>query len=285
MLGLPIFTLARYRGMGLSPGALRRAGVIASLGPSARDLGDVKLPPLNRDVDQGRIKNLDNFALASETIYKKTRTMDRDRSAVFLGGECSLIVGSLAGLCEVFEGRPGMLWMDSHGDFNTPESSPSGYIGGMCLAMAVGRGQKLGAGVEPHRPLIDEGAVVHLGSRALDPEEERALLSSGLGLIPMTEVRKQGVGSVADRASGRLSDRADWLVCHLDVDVVDPSLVPSVNYPAPGGLTVEEAVSVVQVLKRTGKLSVVDVTAYNPSFDPAGTCASSVVRLLRMIFG
>ncbi|HUI86206.1 MAG TPA: arginase family protein [Nitrososphaerales archaeon] len=283
-IGLPIFTLARYSGMGLAPAALRRAAFATSPSPW-RDLGDVELPRLERDTAETGIKNLGHFSEASEMISRTTAKLASDSSILCLGGECSLIVGSLAGLAGVFDGRPGMLWMDSHGDFNTPETSPSGYIGGMCLAMAVGRGPELGRDAELHRPLIQERAVVHLGSRALDSGEERSMKSSEMWLVKMTDFRKHGVSEVASQVSKHLADRADWLICHLDVDVIDPTVIPAVNYPTPGGLYVEEIVPIIRALQQTGRLKVINVTAYNPSYDPNGQCAQTIAQLLKIVLG
>ena len=285
VVGLPIFTLASYAGMRLAPSGLREAGLVPALGPAARDSGDAGIPGLERDTERSGVKNLDHFRLASDRICAKVGEIRSDGEVLCVGGECSLVLGSLAGLSRIFRGRPGMLWMDSHGDFNTPESSPSGYIGGMCLAMAAGRGPKLGDGVETRRPLIKEESLVHLGSRALDREEERMMKSSGMRMVPMAEVRRRGVRDLAGEVSRHLADRADWLVLHLDVDVIDPTLIPAVNYPTPKGLTIEEVLELARAVRATGKLRAVEVAAYNPAFDTDGSSAVSIVGLLTRILG
>jgi arginase len=279
-----MYTLARYRGMALAPRALRAAGVIESLGKSARDEGDARLPPLKRDVSTDGVKNLGNFKIATAEVFTKVSGLKSADRVVCVGGECSFVIGSLAGLSRLYAGRPGMLWMDTHGDFNTPATSPSGYIGGMCLAMATGRGPELGEEIEQKRPLIAEERLVHLGARALDPAEEKSMKSSPMELVSMKKIRKEGPRRIAARVSRHLADRADWLVCHLDVDVIDSSLMPAVNYPTAGGLTVEEAASFILALDASEKLKVIDIAAYNPSLDRDGSSARTITGLFSGLF-
>jgi len=176
-----------------------------------------------------------------------------------------------------------MLWLDAHGDFNTPSTSPSGYIGGMCLALACGMAPDLGLDLVGWYPLAQE-RLVHVGSRALDPPELAAFNSSAAKLYTAQQVKSSGVADVAEEAARHLDNRSDWIACHLDVDVVDPTLIPAVNYPTPGGLTADEAAMVVRAALRTGKLKVLEIAAYNPSKDRRGRSAERVVALLRTIF-
>lgn len=279
-MGLPVYTLAHYGGMGKAPEKLRKAGILNVLGGSVLDDGDLTFRQLDRDYLDGGMKNFAHFSDATSQIYGSLRGLQTDR-AFLIGGECSFVVGSLAALGEVFSGKPGMLWMDAHGDFNTPESSPSSYIGGMCLAMACGHGPKFNEEIEKRRPLLEEERLVHLGARALDSPEAKAFDSSPAKLLEMDVVRRKGVKAAASEAAKYLSDNADWIVCHLDVDVVDPDQIIAVNYPTPRGLTVQEASTVINTLEKTGKLRVIDVAAYNPSLDYDGSSAAAVVSILK----
>jgi arginase len=281
LLGVPVYTFSAHKGMGAAPDALRKAGLVSALrGP--KDGGNVGLTPLKSD-SAGPAKNLDYFRDCTARIQQATKALVADQ--IFLvGGECSLSPGSLAGLTEAFGGKAGMLWMDAHGDFNTPETSPSGYIGGMCLAMACGRGPSLGESIDQRRPLVAEERLVHVGSRALDPPEVLAFNSSPAKLFTAQQVKKNGAADAAEEAARHLANRSDWIVCHLDVDVVDPSILPAVSYPTPGGLTVDEASLVVRTLMKTGKMKVLDLAAYNPSKDRGGASAKVIVDLARRIF-
>jgi arginase len=283
VVGLPIYTITKYSGMGIAAGRLRKAGVLTALGGPVLDEGDIGLPHLETDVLEGGVKNFAHFRDSTSLIFESLKSLQAER-VILLGGECSLAVGALAGLREAFGGKPGMLWMDAHGDFNTPESSPSSYIGGMCLAIACGRGPALSEAVDGYRPLLDEERLVHLGSRALDPPEAKAFETSPAKLLTMDDVRKSGAKKVAAESARYLADRADWIACHLDVDVVDPDAVLAVNYPTPGGLKPAEAAAIVKSLAATGKLRAVNVAAYNPSLDFDGSSAATIVSLIKESF-
>ena len=282
LVGVPLYTLASYRGMGEAPTSLRKAGLGRVL-DGATDLGNIELPPLKEDATEGKVKNLSNFKEATSRIYNATKSVQAEQVFV-LGGECSVAVGALAGLSEVFSGKPGMLWMDAHGDFNTPETSPSGYVGGMCLAMACGRSPGLGLAMGGSGYSLGEERLVLVGSRALDPPEVAALSESPAKLYTSRQVKKAGVADVAEEAARHLDNRSDWIVCHLDVDVTDPELIPSVNYPTPGGLTLEEATLIVRTLLKTEKMKVLELAAYNAAKDRRGTSARKIVDLIKTVF-
>ncbi len=282
ILGAPIYTLSAYKGLGDSPANLRKAGLVRAVGSQA-DGGDVEIPRLKRDVLEGKTKNLTHFRDASSRIYGATRSLTADK-VIVVGGECSETVGAMAGLAEAWGSKPGMLWLDAHGDFNTPETSPSGYIGGMCLAAACGRVPQLASGIGQSPPLAGE-RLVHIGSRALDPAEVEAFNASPAKLYTAQQVRKSGAADVAEEASRHLENRAEWIACHLDVDVMDPEYIPSVNYPTPGGLTQQETSTIIRALLRTGKLRALEVAAYTTSADRRRTTAATLVRFLREVLG
>ncbi len=240
---------------------------------------------LEKDALEDRVKNLEHFKQASKAVLDKVAAIRSAENVICVGGECSFAVGALAGFSATYKGKLGMLWMDSHGDFNTPESSPSGYIGGMCLAMACGRGPVLGDEIESRRPLLEEGRLIHLGSRALDPPELEMMRASPMGIFTMKKVSLTGTKEVANQVATRLADAADWIACHLDVDVVDSSIISAVNYPTRGGMTIDQVVSLVKALDKTGKLKVLDVAAYNPDLDRDGSSARAVVEIMRKTLG
>jgi len=277
-----LHTLASYTGMGDAPLALRKAGLGRALGDPT-DIGNIELPPLKKDVTEGKVKNLTHFKDATSRIYEATKSIQAEQVFI-VGGECSFTVGALAGLSEVFGGKPGMLWMDAHGDFNTPETSPSGYIGGMCLAMTCGRSQGLGLEFGGHGPPLGEERLVHVGSRALDPPEVAAFNASPAKLYTAQQVKKTGAADVAEEAARHLDNRSDWIVCHFDVDIIDPELVPSVNYPTPGGLSLEQTAMIIKTLLKTEKLKVLELAAYNAVNDRRGSSAGRIVDLMKAVF-
>lgn len=278
-MGVPLYTLAAYKGMGDAPRALRKAGVLKALG-GVDEVEDVKIPELKEDTVEGPMKNFVHFKEATAGAFAAIRRIDAERS-VILGGECSETVGAMAAFARNYGGKAGMLWMDAHGDFNTPSSSPSGYIGGMCLAIACGRAGDLDLGFPP---ALKEEALVHIGSRALDVPEVEAFNSSPAKLYTAQQVRRTGAADVAEEAARHLENRSDWIACHLDIDVVDPAFIPAVNYPTPNGLSMDEASIIVRSLEKTDKFRVLEVAAYNASKDRGNASARQVATLLKNIF-
>ncbi len=287
LLGIPIYTLAKYRGMASAVRALRELGladVLRQRRGSFRDFGDVALPQMQRDSGPSNMRNFQHFSESTDIIHEAACQVPEDDFVFCLGGECGLIVGTLAAFRSKFKGQPGLLWMDAHGDFNTPGTTPSGYLGGMPLAFACGRGPQLSPTIEKIRPLITEDQIVHLGSRDLDPSEAKAMEASPMCVYSAAMMHKQGVERVAGDVANYLADRADWIICHLDVDVTDSSVLPAVNYPSRGGLTLKEVKATLTTLMRAEKLKVFNLTAYNPELDRTQTSGRTILKLISDIF-
>jgi arginase len=273
--------------MGMAVEALRRVGIKEAVSrhtPGFKDLGDVELTQIEADSGPSNLRNFPQFLEDTESIMRATSEVDPDDFVFCLGGECALITGSLAAFRSKFKGQPGMLWMDAHGDFNTQETTTSGFIGGMCLAFACGRGPKLTPAIENARPLLDEKNVVHLASRSLDPLELKAMQSSPLRLYSASDVHEIGLQEVAQEVAEYLAARSDWIVCHLDVDSIDPRIISAINFREEGGLTMEEVRMVVDKLRGTGKLKVLVLAAYNPLLDHDNDSGNKLVKLTSEIF-
>jgi len=255
------------------------------LGPGWMDEGDVDLDGIPADVGTEKLWNFDSFTAGTRNVHVRVSKMEGTDMLLALGGECSLIVGEMAGLRERLRGRPGLIWMDSHGDFNIPDTTPSGYIGGMCLAFTCGRGPSAYERIDSLMPLVRPGDVLHLGSRVLDEEEKSAMLSSGMGLVPSKEMKRKGAVESAAGALRELERRVDYLVFHLDLDVLDPEFLPAVNYREPGGLTPGELAAIMRLAVRSSKLKALNVAAYNPRCDHHGESAARIIKLLVSSFG
>ena len=289
LVGFPIYTLARLQGLALSPPAFRGLGLVKALegeGLKIIDMGDIKLQKLSKDSGPKKFRNSTYAAKGTERIRRAAGQASERELAIFVGGECSLVMGSLSGMRGRRRGRAGILWMDAHGDFNTPETTPSGFIGGMCLALACGRGRPLSQETEEGRgPLLGEDAVVHLGSRALDRLEEITMKESEITLVSAKELRKGGAADYGRRAARLLSDRCDWCVLHIDLDVIDPREMPAVNFLEPNGISTEDVLLAARGLKETGKLKAVEFTSYDPLRDANRSCGRRVVKLISRLSG
>jgi arginase len=286
LIGLPFYSLSKYHGMGMASGALRKLGiadVVRQHAQAFKDLGDVVLSEIEADSGPSNLRNFPQFLADTDIVLGASSEVDPDDFVFCLGGECTFIVGSMAGFKTRFKGTPGVLWMDAHGDFNTPETTISGFIGGMCLAFACGRGPKLTSTVENARPLLNEENVVHLGSRSLDPLESEIMKSSSLRLYSAAKVHETGVREIAREAARYLAERSDWIICHLDVDSIDPTIISAVNFREEGGMTMEEVRTVVRELFKTQKMKVFDLAAYNPALDVNNHSGNQLVKLTSQI--
>lgn len=187
-----------------------------------------------------------------------------DEAPTIYAGDCCVILPVIAGLQR--RGiAPVIAFFDAHGDFNTWETTPSQFIGGMPLAMATGRGEMTIAAACGMEVLNDEDAIL-VDGRDLDPEEAEALAASGVAIVSVDEI----VDSVP-------SDRA--LYVHVDVDVVDPSDLPAINYPAPGGPALEAVAAAVAGLAATGRVVAYSLSSWNPALPGADIAAAATHRL------
>lgn len=185
---------------------------------------------------------------------------------VVFGGDCVSAIGVLAGLQR--RGLdPSLLWFDAHGDFHTWETTHSRFIGGMPLAMIVGRGEQTileGAGCTP----LAEARVTLVGARDLDPGEDEAVATSGMT-----------TRTVAELLTAALPDGP--LYVHVDLDVIDPAEMPAHNYPAPGGPGLAEVAATLARLAATGRVAAVSFSAWNPALPDADRAAAGGARLAR----
>jgi arginase len=284
LVGIPLYTLTKNHGMGAGVQSLRHQGIVRALSERMdqfRDFGDVTLPSLTSDEGPSNLRNYDHFLNCTNTIFDAARRLLEEEGMIFnLGGECGLTLGSAAGLKKHSSDRLGLLWIDAHGDFNTQETTRSGFVGGMPLAFVCGRGPRFSLEIEKLRPIVHENAVVHLGGRDFDPLESDAIRSSEIKLYSPSEFRETGVEKTAAKIAGFLADRSDWLICHLDLDAIDPSIVPAVNYPYPGGLALAEIHTIVRAISQTGKLRAFNLAGYNSALDEGGVCAKVILDMV-----
>jgi arginase len=283
VIGIPLYTYAKNHGMGLAVRSLRDLEIIQVLKErfrNLRDFGDVSLPSLTKDEGASNLKNYGHFLASTDIIFDLTKKMTIGDIVLCLGGECGLVLGSAAGLKQKFVGNPGLLWIDAHGDFNTPETTQSGFIGGMPLAFVCGRGPKFNPEIEKLRPLIGEDSIVHVGGRDFDAKESNAIRSSKIELYSLSRFRRENIGKTAVEIASQLAEKSDWVICHLDIDALDPSIIPAVNFPSPGGLTLDEIRILVEAVSRTGKLKVFNLAGYNSMLDKDLSSGRAIVNLV-----
>jgi arginase len=190
-----------------------------------------------------------------------------ETAPVVVAGDCMAVIGVLAGL-QRREVDPVLVWFDAHGDFHTWETTATGFLGGMPLAMLTGRGAQTIVRTAGLRPLPDD-RVVLVDGRDLDPGEDAALAASGIEVVPVGDVAGLGPRGA--------------LVVHLDVDVVDPADLPAVNYPASGGPSLEEVRAALESLAAPGRVAAVSVSSWAPELPGARESAEAGLGLLEAV--
>lgn len=272
-LGLAPPSPGREPGTRRMPDVLRWNGFRTRLG--ARDAGRVGAPPYGTEVHPCGIRNAEAIARHSRTLADTVESiLLRDELAVVLGGDCSILLGNLLGARRRVDPL-GLVFLDGHSDFYTPERSGTHGAAGMDLALAVGIGPRLLSGLAPDGPLVGTGSVVHLGLREEDPE----LRASGIPVLDLAEIERSGPAAVAGGALERLQHHPGFWI-HVDADVLDDELMPAVDSRAPGGLSYEALVGLLRPLLASPRALGVEVTIYDPDRDPEGTVGRAFTAAL-----
>ncbi|HEX6902541.1 MAG TPA: arginase family protein [Thermoanaerobaculia bacterium] len=283
-IGIRPYDDGGIRRLDLAPGVLREQGLGSRL--AARDHGDV-VPPPYRDFVRppGRARNEEALVSYSHALGTQVRAAAEDGAFVLvLGGDCSVVLGALLGIRRPGGPPVGLAYVDGHADFATPEESYTGSAASMCLALAVGRGDSPLARLAGEEPLARAADVVVLGRRDQEDDQwygEDALRVSPLLDLPNDAIRESGPETAARAALERLA-RPDlggfWI--HLDADVLDPSVLPAVDSPEPGGLGLDELAELLTPLVRHPKALGLELTIYDPQLDPDRTSAARLSGLL-----
>ncbi|GGM19301.1 hypothetical protein GCM10012279_42000 [Micromonospora yangpuensis] len=282
-LGLRPPTPTSVPGCGKAPGALRDHELVTRL--RARDAGCLTPPRY----DPGDWRPGDGVCHAREiSDYSVTLAerigaiIDRGEFPLVLGGDCSVLIGSALAmhrLGEAVGGRIGLVFVDGHSDFRHPgNASYVGAAAGEDLALVTGRGQADLAAIEGRRPYFRDIDVVVLGIRAQD-EYRLDLQAAGIVTRPVPALRAEGAARTAQWAHEQLADCAGYWV-HIDVDVLDPAVMPAVDAPDPGGIAFAELEILLAGLVDTPHCLGVELTVFDPDYDPEGAYAAEIVNTL-----
>jgi arginase len=286
IIGIPMDLGQTHRGVDMAPVAIRYAGLarkLRSLGYSTIDHGNIDVPGHYTLTSTHYEERLIPIKEACEKAYRLgAEAIKNGEIPLFLGGDHSAAIGSIGGVTH--ESPCGLIWVDAHGDFNTPETSASQNIHGMALAVLLGNGsQQLVDVGRPGAKLAPEN-VIMIGVRDLDAEEKRLLGSSGCTVYTMRDVDELGMHTVLRNALKKL-ENIPKIHLSLDMDAIDPQEAPGVGTPSPGGLTYREAQLIMETLCDSGKLQSADVMEANPILDTKNRTAQVAVSLLTSLFG
>jgi arginase len=286
-IGIRPYDSGEARHLDQAPDILRQLGLIKRL--RADDFGDVH-PPAYRDYVRpaGRARNEAEVLKYSRRLADRVEAAgDDDHFVVVLGGDCSIVLGSLLGAVRRVESDVGLVYVDAHADFAAPEESLTGSIASMCLALAVGRGNSPLARLRGAIPLVSTRHVALLGRRdAAEPwYGHTALAASPILDLPDAALRNGGLSTAASAALSRVTSPdlgGFWI--HLDADVINPAEMPAVDSPEPGGPVLDEVAELLTPLVRHPRALGLEVTIYDPSLDTDRSCAVRLVALLEQMF-
>ncbi|HEY7732265.1 MAG TPA: arginase [Gaiellaceae bacterium] len=277
------------RGVDMGPSAIRYAGLserLAGLGWEVHDFGNVATPELEAtDLHDERARYLPEILAACERVAALVAAaVEAGDVPLVLGGDHSVALGTLAGL-GVAAGRPGgVIWIDAHGDLNTPSSSPTGNVHGMPLAASLGLAGDAFARDGLPLPSVEADRTVLVGVRELDPAERELLRRSDLRVFSMSEIDRVGIEHVMREALDRVSGPG-FVHVSLDLDVLDPEVAPGVGTPVRGGLTYREAHLALELVAESGLAGSFEVVEVNPILDRENTTALTAVELVASALG
>ncbi|PYQ21671.1 MAG: arginase [Acidobacteria bacterium] len=292
-IGVPLDLGAGRRGVDMGPSAFRVAGIlekVRGLGYEVEDWGDlpVKIPETQAPGDP-RMKYLKEIKEVCEHLRDRVETaVAKGKIPVVLGGDHSIAMGTLAGLSRHYRARKekvGLIWFDAHADANTAESSPSGNIHGMPLAVALGLGAPSLVNLAGFSPMVDGSRAALVGIRDVDPAERPNVKASGIGAFTMRDIDERGMRAVMEEAIKRTTSGTAGIHVSFDLDGMDPDYAPGVGTPSPGGLSYREAHLAMEMLADTGKVLSAELVEVNPILDQRNGTAVLGVGLLTSLLG
>ncbi|MBO9542296.1 arginase [bacterium] len=290
IVGIPFDLGAPRRGSGLATRAIRYAGLekrLKKLGLSVKDLGDILVPDIPAP-HSDLLRNLPAVAEAAEAAYHGAReAIMQGAVGVFLGGDHSVAIGTIAGVASAHAARGerlGILWFDAHGDFNTADTTVSGHIHGMPFAVALGHGVPELTHLGGFSPKVRSENAVLIGARDLDDEEERLMVASGITVYRMREIERRGIEAVMKEAIAIASNGTAGLHVSFDLDALDPKEAPGVGSPSRHGMSAREARVALGMVAETGLMRSIDMVEVDPLLDSRNESAKLAVDLIAAAF-
>ncbi|MGB3209310.1 MAG: arginase [Desulforhopalus sp.] len=286
IIGVPMDLGQNHRGVDMGPSAVRYAnlsGSLRKLGYETCDSGDITIPGHYALANTSLLERLPLICKGCLSAYELGRkAIAEGEIPVFLGGDHSASIGTVGGVTHDTE--VGLIWVDAHGDFNTPDTSNSQNVHGMALAALLGFGPKELVDLGRPGSKVKAENVVLIGIRDLDDPEKILIKNSGCTVFTMREVDEIGIRGVLSQTLKKLN-QLHHIHVSLDLDVMDPLDAPGVGTPSQGGLTYREGQLIMEILADTKKLHSVDIMEINPILDIQNRTAQMAVNLVSSLFG
>ena len=293
ILGVPLGYGASMAGVDIGPAALRVARLnqrIARLGYSVHDLGDMRLErPQSLPEADDKLKYVREISNACEQLAVEVEEiLKAQQLPLIVGGDHSIAMGSFAGAASFYKKREeslGLIWFDAHADMNTPETTPSGNIHGMPLAVLLGFGAPELTNVAGFAPKIDPKCCAHVGARDIDPGERELIRKLGMRFFTMREIDERGMKDCMDDAIKIASRASGGYAVTFDVDVLDPGDAPGSGTLVRGGLTYREAHLGMEKIAEAGGMRMLEIVEINTALDVNNKTAELGVELILSALG
>ena len=293
IIGVPLDLGGARRGVDMGPSALRIAGLgeaIARLGRQVVDKGNLPAPIAEtQDALDRQKKYIEPIAEVCRSLYAScSASLEAGAVPLVLGGDHSIAAGSVAASADYIRrinGKPlGLIWVDAHGDMNTPQTTTSGNVHGMPLAALLGQepGELASIGESPS---VRPEHTVLVGIRNLDDEEKEQIRASGVHVFTMKDIDREGAAAIAERALMLASSGTGGIHVSFDLDVCDPTIAPGVGTPVRGGLDYRESHVIMELVADSNQLIALDMVEVNPTLDNRNATAEFATELALSALG
>lgn len=271
VIGAPVWLGQSRYGTNLAPDAIRSAGIIGRLEAAGLDVideGNIPVSAAGRSRTVNcNMKNSRSVAQSAENLATAVSSvLAAGRFPLVLGGDHSVAIGSIAGAANHAK-ELGVIWFDAHADINTPDTSPSGNIHGMPLAVSLGLGRPELTDIGGKRGKIKPENLVYLGVRDIDSGEADRIRELGIRVYSPAEIRLRGVDTIIQEALSDLSSRCDAIHLSFDIDGIDPIEAPGVGTPVHAGVNFSDSLHMLTLLSASRRITSAEFVELNPILD------------------
>ncbi len=290
-IGAPCEVGACLKGASLAPQALRDKGFLKSLrekGFFVEDKGDIKGPSFVEKDPSNSIQFLEENIVWTKSIRNILRNVyEEGRVPLLIGGDHAVAMGSIMAAKEKAQKKNQplhVLWFDAHGDFNIPETSNTGHIHGMPLAVVCGKGHDLLVDIEAIQPVVEEKNITLVGVRDLDKGERILLDKSEIYQVPMSQIHREGILPSVERSLKKAKEAGAHFHVSFDIDSLDAAEAPATGTPVKGGITIDQMEKAFTLIKKSGQMDSLDVVELNPRLDEDSKTTEKIKNLVMKLF-
>lgn len=286
LIGVQMDLGAGTRGVNMGPAAIRYAGVvkgIEELGYECNDKGD--LIPKSKGATADDMRCYEQVVDVNEKLYREVLHSHEEGSfPVVLGGDHSIAAGSIPATLKHYK-NIGVIWVDAHGDWNSPETSPSGNMHGMPYSAVCGAGPDIMACFDGEKNFVSTKNCVQIAGRDIDKYERIRMKEHGVTVFSIADIDRMGMPAVIEEAIKIASDGTEGIHVSFDVDAITPEAAPGTGTIVHSGLTLREAFYLVETLAESGKVIALDMVEVNPMLDTKNQTGEIASELILSMLG